>query len=63
MPGVHWFGVTAVSSIVASVFVVIFMSPFDVAATRVYNQPVDPKVSFKSIIVVLLTPFFDVEDF
>lgn len=39
----HWFWRTAAASLVASVFVVVFMSPFDVAATRVYNQPVDPK--------------------
>ena len=28
------------SACIASVFVCVFMSPFDVVATRVYNQPV-----------------------
>jgi len=46
MPDGHWFVATATSACVASVFVCVFMSPFDVAATRVYNQPID-KVSFK----------------
>jgi len=45
MADYHWFAITASSSLVASVFVVLFMSPFDVAATRVYNQPVDPVTS------------------
>ena len=44
MPDGHWFLATATSACVASVFVCVFMSPFDVAATRVYNQPID-KVS------------------
>jgi solute carrier family 25 protein 34/35 len=38
----NWFLTTAVSSVVASVFVVFFMSPFDVVSTRIFNQPVDP---------------------
>ena len=38
----NWFLTTAVSSVVASVFVVLFMSPFDVVSTRIFNQPVDP---------------------
>jgi len=41
MPDGHWFVATATSACVASVFVCVFMSPFDVAATRVYNQPID----------------------
>ena len=41
MPDSHWFVATATSACVASVFVCVFMSPFDVAATRVYNQPID----------------------
>jgi len=41
LPNSHWFVVTASSACIASVFVCLFMSPFDVAATRVYNQPLD----------------------
>ena len=47
MPDGHWFVATATSACVASVFVCVFMSPFDVAATRVYNQPID-KVSLRN---------------
>ena len=46
MPDSHWFVATATSACVASVFVCVFMSPFDVAATRVYNQPID-SVSYR----------------
>ena len=38
----NWFLTTAASSVVASFFVVLFMSPFDVVSTRIFNQPVDP---------------------
>jgi len=41
LPNSHWFVITASSACVASIFVCLFMSPFDVAATRVYNQPLD----------------------
>lgn len=41
IPTSHWFVVTASSACVASVFVCLFMSPFDVVATRIYNQPLN----------------------
>jgi len=40
-----WFANTACAAIVASFFCAVVVSPFDVVATRVFNQPLDPLTS------------------